>query len=680
MVSLGSKVPSWKLNRWGRDALRFSPITGDSYTLRGDKRTLHYSGERESHRFTILDGSHFEYDLILNREPEGNQVFVAIEGWEQFDFFRQPDSFGPEILRGSYAVYKKEMVINSPAYHVGTGKICHIHRPRIIDARGQKVWGDVWIENGVMTITIPERWLGEAQYPVVVDPVIGSNTVGAYYEYDYLSYDDWETCQEYYPGKTMDNVKRAMWIELYEEAAFNKYNTPVALNGTYDCYAYIHKAGKIMDGYDCTIAPFIYSNYGNRPKQLLSYQFTYGYPLPENHNYEYININRWIKSTITPNAIAANTDIWFGFYGNGVALQFDYGVPLFRAQELQLDPSYREYYSTVYEMLSDLMFLDIGIFNDKFNDPRSEYRNVLPNARYDMKMSIYLEIPANAYIRTLAQGVTLGDSRKLVAAYKKTLAQGVKLSDILKPEASYKKTLAMNGRNNAGLGHTSSYKRVSVMDGGNTSALGHGSSYVRKHTATVKGTGLASRAAGIYRKLAQQLKAGDLLKGSRALLRKAVDTVKTTTAQSRFVGNKRSIIETGRSLDGGGSTKRGIFRVMLMTVRESDATGRAALLLRVLTGKAGVSDAVGHWGDYVRGMYAAAGSRAGTAHLGEYHREAFDTAGTTGEALRSLGVFIRLATVGFVRDFLLRRFLKSNEELVLKSAICREIVLESRIH
>jgi hypothetical protein len=51
-----------------------------------------------------------------------------------------------------------------------------------------------------------------------------------------------------------------------------------------------------------------------------------------------------------------------------------------------------------------------------------------------------------------------------------------------------------------------------------------------------------------------------------------------------------------------------------------------------------------------------------------------------GEAARSLGVFIRLLTTGLIRDYVIRRFLKAREELVLKSPVCREIVLESRLH
>jgi hypothetical protein len=70
----------------------------------------------------------------------------------------------------------------------------------------------------------------------------------------------------------------------------------------------------------------------------------------------------------------------------------------------------------------------------------------------------------------------------------------------------------------------------------------------------------------------------------------------------------------------------------------------------------------------------------GGKHGGEYYRKQADTVQAAGIPFRSLLIFVRLLTTSFVRDFLLRRFLKSNEELVLKSPVCRELILDSTIH
>jgi hypothetical protein len=100
---------------------------------------------------------------------------------------------------------------------------------------------------------------------------------------------------------------------------------------------------------------------------------------------------------------------------------------------------------------------------------------------------------------------------------------------------------------------------------------------------------------------------------------------------------------------------------------------------RTIQEQAAAFGEAGHLGDYIRGLYTEAGGMAETKHEGEYHREVQDTAGSTAFSLRHLFIFLRLATVSLVRDYLLSRFLKSREELVLKSPVSREIELESRV-
>jgi hypothetical protein len=93
-----------------------------------------------------------------------------------------------------------------------------------------------------------------------------------------------------------------------------------------------------------------------------------------------------------------------------------------------------------------------------------------------------------------------------------------------------------------------------------------------------------------------------------------------------------------------------------------------------------VDDATGHAADYLRGLFVEAGNIAATGHRGEYRRKQQDTARGEAVPLRQVFVFIRLLTGAFVRDFIIRRFLKSKEEIVLKSPVCREITLESALH
>jgi hypothetical protein len=102
--------------------------------------------------------------------------------------------------------------------------------------------------------------------------------------------------------------------------------------------------------------------------------------------------------------------------------------------------------------------------------------------------------------------------------------------------------------------------------------------------------------------------------------------------------------------------------------------------LRLVREELAVSGEAGRTGDYSRGLHAEAGSMAETLRAGEYHRKHEDTAGLADIPLRSLFVVVKLITAGLVRDYLVSRFLKSNEDMAVKSPVCREIILESRIH
>ena len=216
-VRLGYKKPKWGLSRWAGDAgLSFAPEDDERYTVRGDKKRLVYKGRKRSHRFTILSDDAFEYDCILLREPESNKITLHMEGSERYDFFRQPDFIKDPLLAGSYAVYKKETLLGE-----GTGKLCHINRPEIIDARGRRCLGDLSINGDRLEITVPEAFLSDASYPVVVDPVVGTTTVGSQQYW----FDEW-------------NEGDYVLLELWESLATNRFTLPETLNGRATAYVY----------------------------------------------------------------------------------------------------------------------------------------------------------------------------------------------------------------------------------------------------------------------------------------------------------------------------------------------------------------------------------------------------------------------------------------------------------
>jgi hypothetical protein len=131
----------------------------------------------------------FDIDFTLHASPPTNVFEYKIEGAEQFEFFYQPELTPEEIAEGaerpenaigSYAVYHTEKAnhrVGSTNY--ATGKVFHIYRPKAIDANGAEVWADLSYSEGVLAVTVPEKWLKTAAYPVIVDPTLGYTNAGA---------------------------------------------------------------------------------------------------------------------------------------------------------------------------------------------------------------------------------------------------------------------------------------------------------------------------------------------------------------------------------------------------------------------------------------------------------------------------------------------------------------------
>jgi hypothetical protein len=437
-VSLGKRGPSWELRRWGGELLRFHPLAEDRFTVRGDRRTLEYRGGKENHRFTILDGQRFEYDIILNREPETNRIYVLLDGWERFDFFKQPLSIADPLLAGSYAVYKKDTV-NTRRYSMGTGKLCHIHRPKILDARGREIWGAITIHQGIMTISIPEAWLSEAAYPVVVDPVIGCTTAGAQYSKYFMTADEYADFLDYAADEGLSASERQEELRTYTaiitklaKVIVNKYTTQTALQGKYKAYYY---AGWLGSSSNACVAPVLLSHSGNLPCQLRSGE-EYGLRTSRT-----VTSPGWKNTTFTvPNTIAANTPVWFGLFSHETGVNFDYGAECFDICYGSPSLIYQNIQNgvTAHNRLTGIDTTMADYRNNAQNTAYIEEAREIPawkrlnahplaDSRYDFKLSVYFQEYSVAYARTITQGVTLSDSRKRTHNAKRILAQAVTL-------------------------------------------------------------------------------------------------------------------------------------------------------------------------------------------------------------------------------------------------------------
>jgi hypothetical protein len=560
LVSLGKKAPSWGLNRWASCWLRFVPPDDEGFSLRGDNKRLVYKGRRRSHRFTILGNNAFEYDVILEREPESNVVALRMEGAEKFDFFRQPDFLTDPLLAGSYAVYKKETLIGE-----GTGKLCHIHRPEIIDARGRRCWGDLAVVDNELRITVPEMFLSEAVYPVIVDPTIGTTTVGSQYLWDNND-----------PGEPL------IPLQLEIQIGVNRFLVSETINGT--CTAYIYTND---DDYDAAGRPALYSDNGNTPltrksknENLIDFRVSGGKP------------KGWRSGTFQTNgSISSGSYIWFGVFAEyWLYPRFDYGARF-----------YCDWWDEYTSIPDTYPLYDAGNYNN-------------------LKLSMYFTYSsAQNYVRTLTQGVTLIDNRKLIGAYKRSAIENVK--------------------GTTGLSRFATFPRQCLMTAYNSMAL--------KHFPT------------LIRSCLEQVRASMSVFENRGLARVLPETVQADSTAHR---------------------SQGFYRKAQEGVRGNDTLSVPVVFLRSLPETAAAIETTGHWGAYIRGLRFEAGSLAETVHGGAYYRTQTETVQAHGSVFRGLLIFVRLLTTSLVRDFLLRRFLKSNEELVLKSGICREITLDSAIH
>jgi hypothetical protein len=134
---------------------------------------------------------------------------------------------------------------------------------------------------------------------------------------------------------------------------------------------------------------------------------------------------RWVQSALTVNGtVPASTELWFGYWGHTGTLRFDYGAPLLQTYDVEIDYASLGEYRSLYDMSFDYGFDDISYCEDMYSGSYHE-PNVYPGARYDLKVSMYLTVPA-AYTRTVTQGVSLTDSRKQTGGYKRSATQTVR--------------------------------------------------------------------------------------------------------------------------------------------------------------------------------------------------------------------------------------------------------------
>ena len=270
--------PVFSLQKWEEAGLRFrSEFAGERvHQIRESPGLTVFTTGKRQHVYRRLDEGHFEYDIILPEYPGTCMFKIPLECPRGLSFFKQGKKYGhlmrPNAL-GSYAVYWKR---KHNKYR--TGKFCHIYRPKIIDATGRWIWGDLDWDGEALWITVDESWLKRARYPVTVDPVIGTQSagVGAY-----------------------DFVNNEAGMPYFESTMVaNSFQLDTVLTGP--CTAHYHSWKNDGDagGYG-----MIYDDTGSRiPRNLVSSGASY-FDLAAG----------WCDTSFTvPNPVPSGEWIWFG--------------------------------------------------------------------------------------------------------------------------------------------------------------------------------------------------------------------------------------------------------------------------------------------------------------------------------------------------------------------------------
>jgi len=181
--------PQIKIQRWDNECNVSIRLKHDEKTPKhfkyGDK--IKWQGKKqEAHFYTVDNG--FEFEVLLKEKPDTNIIEFTLQD-KDVVYYYQPEltqkekdegSFRPDNVVGSYAVYAKTPKTNwTDGKLYRTGKIGHIYRPKIIDAEGKWAWEELHIENGLLTITIPQEFLDNAVYPIISRGVnFGYETIG----------------------------------------------------------------------------------------------------------------------------------------------------------------------------------------------------------------------------------------------------------------------------------------------------------------------------------------------------------------------------------------------------------------------------------------------------------------------------------------------------------------------
>lgn len=203
--------PQVKIKRWDDEAnvsLRLIHNENNpKVTVSGEK--IKWDGQKIKAEFydkpDASDSGGYEFEITLKEKPASNVLeFTLVD--KNVEYYYQPplnQEFKPEdcvsltetdVVKktgqkyhrpdnvvGSYEIYAKNVTNYDGGKEYRCGKVGHILRPKIIDSKGLETWGELKIKDGILSVTIPQKFLDDATYPVrhAAGLTLGWDTKGA---------------------------------------------------------------------------------------------------------------------------------------------------------------------------------------------------------------------------------------------------------------------------------------------------------------------------------------------------------------------------------------------------------------------------------------------------------------------------------------------------------------------
>ncbi len=226
-------IPNINISKWDDEFfLNINTVgvqKGDVKSFKRGKIVFEQSGIQHRYYPTTEKRPKLEYEMIFASKPSSLEVWFDLLHSDGLLFGRQidfiPGSIYAPNVPGSYVVYTPAGgEYRNNKYR--TGKICQFYMPELIDDIGRRIFVEKFeIENGKMLIVLPDTWMENAVYPVRLDPLVGTNNIGAsFYEkvdYQLLNGDNLATgsataTTAYIYTPTAQNTGGPVKIHLYE--------------------------------------------------------------------------------------------------------------------------------------------------------------------------------------------------------------------------------------------------------------------------------------------------------------------------------------------------------------------------------------------------------------------------------------------------------------------------------